>query len=490
MALEAVPEFVERIDVIELEPEVMAANRLVAKERYRDPLSDPRVHVHLNDARNALSLANTRFDVIVSQPSHPWAGGAAHLYTHEFFTLVKSRLSADGVFLQWIGLPFVDEELFRSLLATLADVFPYVQAYAPPPDGSALFIASNAPFDMRASTARALAAAPERFAEIGVRTPEIVTASLLLDEEAVREVSRGAPLNRDGHNRLASRSARLGDAALRARIDDFIAPVDPLVRALPENTDVFRLLRYVRTSRARRIAAALPDPADRAVGEALADIEDGKRVGPSQRIQATLAQNPDHVEARAAMLRLSAGAIADGANPETFVAAPLSDAERAVAAGWLARGDGSRGEALRALEPQLAAIAPTHPLGADAIRLRVQGRIASGDAALAEEATALAEASLSDRPEPSSILLRAEASAAAGDPVAALETLGDLVDHLDPKQPSAYALANRARELARSMPDDGDLRILRQATLQRLGVRGAGRGAAPAMGAPPMGEPR
>jgi len=488
MALETVPASVERIDVIELEPEVIAANRSVAKQRYRDPLSDPRVHVHLNDARNALSLARASFDVIVSQPSHPWAGGAAHLYTHEFFSLVRSRLSPDGVFVQWIGLPFVDDELFRSLLATLQDVFPYVRAYSPPPDGSVLFLASNAPFDMEASTARALAAAPERFAEVGVSAPEVVTASLLLDEQAVREVSRGAPLNRDGYNRLAGRSARLGDAALRPKIDEFIAPVDPLVRARPQSADVFVLLRYVRSSRAKRIAASLPDPVDRAVGEALAEIEEGKRVGPLARIRSALAQNPRHVEARAAMLRLSAGAIADGASPDTIVAPPLSDAERAVAAGWAARASDAHGEALRALEPQLAAIPASHPLGADAVRLRVQARIASGDPALAQEATVLAEASLDDRPEPSSILLRAEASAAAGDHVAALETLGDLVDHLDPKLPSALAIVRRARDLARSMPDEGDLRLLRQNTLQRLGA-GRGVARAPAMG-PAMDAPR
>ena len=106
MAIEVVPPSIERIDVVELEPEVIAANRRVADGRWRDPLSHPRVHVHLNDARNALSLVSSRFDVIVSQPSHPWAGGAPHLYTREFYALVKSRLAPDGAFLQWIGLPF------------------------------------------------------------------------------------------------------------------------------------------------------------------------------------------------------------------------------------------------------------------------------------------------------------------------------------------------------------------------------------------------
>jgi hypothetical protein len=118
------------------------------------------VHVHLNDARNALSLANTRFgrDRVAALAS--WAGGAAHLYTTRVLHARQEPALSRRVFLQWIGLPFVDEELFKSLLATLADVFPHVQVYAPPPDGSVLFLASDAPFDMEASTARALAATP------------------------------------------------------------------------------------------------------------------------------------------------------------------------------------------------------------------------------------------------------------------------------------------------------------------------------------------
>ena len=40
-----------------------------------------------------------------------------------------------------------------------------------------------------------------------------MTTYLLLDEAAVAELASGAPQNRDGHNRLASRSDRLGDHA-------------------------------------------------------------------------------------------------------------------------------------------------------------------------------------------------------------------------------------------------------------------------------------
>src|SRR5262245_26619515 len=72
IVVEDVPDTFERIDVIELEPEVLAANRRVAEQRERNPLADPRLHVWLNDARGALMLTDHRYGAIVSQPSHPW----------------------------------------------------------------------------------------------------------------------------------------------------------------------------------------------------------------------------------------------------------------------------------------------------------------------------------------------------------------------------------------------------------------------------------
>ena len=55
VVVEGVPPSVERIDVIELEPKVIEANRLNAHLRKRNPLLDPRVNVIVNDARGALA---------------------------------------------------------------------------------------------------------------------------------------------------------------------------------------------------------------------------------------------------------------------------------------------------------------------------------------------------------------------------------------------------------------------------------------------------
>ena len=49
-----------------------------------------------------MNLSDARYDAIVSQPSHPWTSGASHLYTREFFELVRSKLEPGAIFIQWI----------------------------------------------------------------------------------------------------------------------------------------------------------------------------------------------------------------------------------------------------------------------------------------------------------------------------------------------------------------------------------------------------
>ncbi len=133
MVIEGVPPSVQRIDVIELEPKV--SRRIEPPQlRRRDPLADPRVNIVLNDARGALRLTDHRYHAIVSQPSHPWTAGASHLYTREFMQLAHDHLTPDGVFVQWMNVIFMDEDLLRSLTATLLERVRRITRVSPGPE--------------------------------------------------------------------------------------------------------------------------------------------------------------------------------------------------------------------------------------------------------------------------------------------------------------------------------------------------------------------
>ena len=258
IVLESVPSSVESIDVIELEPEVLAANQRMAGERAIDPLADPRVRVHIGDARGVLQLTEKRYDAIVSQPSHPWTAGASHLYTREFFALVRSHLKPDGVFVQWIGLNFVDEALLRSLAATLVDVFGHVEVYQLGGAPGLLFAASGEPLASLEGARRALQAAPEDFARYGFHRVEDFAALRLLDEAGTRALAEGGVLNTDDHNLLAARASRLGETALDTRSaralwkdhDPLLAGIDGLDRSVL----IRRLVATQLTERATALA--------------------------------------------------------------------------------------------------------------------------------------------------------------------------------------------------------------------------------------------
>ncbi len=117
----------ERIDLVELERAVIDAIDVFAEGR-ANPLHDPRVEVIVNDGRNELLLAahdgRPAYDVIASQPSHPWRIGAASLFTEEYFALARSRLSAGGRFALWVSGFRIDRESFLAIVTSFERIFP------------------------------------------------------------------------------------------------------------------------------------------------------------------------------------------------------------------------------------------------------------------------------------------------------------------------------------------------------------------------------
>ncbi|HVF23793.1 MAG TPA: fused MFS/spermidine synthase, partial [Pyrinomonadaceae bacterium] len=119
---------VQSVTCVELEPETVAGSRFFEHVNNR-PLDDPRTQLVIDDARTYLRVTPARYDVIVSEPSHPWVPGVANLFTQEFFELGRARLSEQGIFAQWVQIYQLSTESLRSVLATYHKVFPHVLVF-------------------------------------------------------------------------------------------------------------------------------------------------------------------------------------------------------------------------------------------------------------------------------------------------------------------------------------------------------------------------
>jgi spermidine synthase len=115
---------IERIVICEMEPLIPpTATQYFSKENY-NVMHDPRVQIVYDDARHFIHATREKFDIITSDPIHPWVKGSATLYSKEYFELVKQHLNPGGIVTQWVPLYESDTATVKSEFATFFDAFP------------------------------------------------------------------------------------------------------------------------------------------------------------------------------------------------------------------------------------------------------------------------------------------------------------------------------------------------------------------------------
>src|SRR5688572_24158350 len=115
------------VSVDPLVPQVVSTH---FAEHNFDVVRNPKVKVHLDDARHYLLTTDEKFDAITSDPLDPWVKGAATLYTREFFNVVKSHLNPGGVVTLFVQLYESTEEAAKSEIATFLEAFPNGAVFA------------------------------------------------------------------------------------------------------------------------------------------------------------------------------------------------------------------------------------------------------------------------------------------------------------------------------------------------------------------------
>ncbi|MCW8131230.1 MAG: fused MFS/spermidine synthase [Planctomycetota bacterium] len=331
------PPGVERVDIVEISPEVMEAawffrawsGLKYASEEHPSALAEPRVQVLINDGRNHLRLTSRRYDVIASEPSNPWIAGIGNLFTREAFTLCRERLKPGGIFSQWLHRYGMSEREFKSVMATFAEVFPHGQLWCVYPGSDYLLIGSEQPLEQDYA-ALAARMRPERvhalLASVNFHRIEEFMACFMADGARLKQLCAGAEIHTDDNMLLefaAPRTLLSGGAQF---------PLMPW-RVWPERT---LRLDGVGEDEARDLRARL----DRsAVARSLLDRLNDRTGAPKDLLDASLVLSPDLYWSRHS-LRQQTAAHADAA-PWT----PAQPDEAVRAAEARPAGDPTRAEA-------------------------------------------------------------------------------------------------------------------------------------------------
>jgi len=116
--------------IAEIEPLVPQVVSTHFAEHNFDVVRNPKVNIHLDDARHYLLTTREKFDAITSDPLDPWVKGAATLYTREFFQVVKDHLNPGGVVTLFVQLYESNDAAVKSEIATFFEAFPNGAVFA------------------------------------------------------------------------------------------------------------------------------------------------------------------------------------------------------------------------------------------------------------------------------------------------------------------------------------------------------------------------
>jgi len=247
---------VSSLDVVDLNPDVEEINNLFT-EVNGDVFHQPRFHFHNDDGRNYLVTSSKRYDLIISDSTHPRAYDSWILYTEEFYRAVKEHLLPGGVFAQWVPvLGSMQGDLFRIHLNTFRRVFPNTTFWYVYGSDQAFLLATPEPFSLDAERLqRQLDQLPDWFRaeEYQIDTVTRIAGFFWLDEPAMaRMIGRETRVNTDNRHYFDKQSA-LWPAPPEWRLPRFQATVlpyleqgeDTLQTAVREQQTVAQLLaRY------------------------------------------------------------------------------------------------------------------------------------------------------------------------------------------------------------------------------------------------------
>ena len=248
---------IKRIVICEMEPLIPpASTKYFAPQNY-GVANDPRTQIVFDDARHFVLTTPEKFDVITSDPIHPFVRGSAALYTIEYFEAEKAHLTPGGIATQWVPLYESDAATVKSEIATFLSVFPDGLIFANNDGGSGYDLAlvgMNRPgaIDIDAMAARLGSAGYDKvrasLKDVGILSATDLLGTYIGGRKSLAPWLADAQINRDRNLRLQY----LAGLALNTSQEDAIYRQILSYRSLPDPAfgggsealaDLFRAMR-------------------------------------------------------------------------------------------------------------------------------------------------------------------------------------------------------------------------------------------------------
>ncbi|MBQ6117790.1 MAG: polyamine aminopropyltransferase [Clostridia bacterium] len=122
-------ERIRRIDLVEMDPEVVNACRAYLPEN-ASRLDDSRVHIYYDNALRFIRRCMEQYDLIIVDSTDPF-GPSEGYFTREFYGICYNALREDGIMVNQQGSPFYkhDAEAMKRSHQRIAATFPISRVY-------------------------------------------------------------------------------------------------------------------------------------------------------------------------------------------------------------------------------------------------------------------------------------------------------------------------------------------------------------------------
>ncbi|HSS17292.1 MAG TPA: spermidine synthase, partial [Candidatus Dormibacteraeota bacterium] len=188
----------KQIDIVDISKEVFALADSYSGINYSNPLRDPRVHAVVQDGRFFLEASPRQYDIISGEPPPPKVAGSVNLYTQEFFSLMKGRLTEGGIATFWLPINQLKVDEAKAILRAFHNVFANASVWASADEQWIMMGIKGQGRAMKQEEIGRLWSDPTTNTDlnrIGIEVPQQLGALFLMDGEEINRVTRDvAPL--------------------------------------------------------------------------------------------------------------------------------------------------------------------------------------------------------------------------------------------------------------------------------------------------------